>query len=245
MALGNTSFTTQHGLNVIGNTEVQQDLKVFGSANVVGDLSVGGSMVFSANVIGNFIPDVSGRALGNTSARWEMYANSLNVSNTSSFNGTVSPTANGVQLGTADNRWFAYTTNINVSNSAVVSNNVSISNNLTVSGGATIGAALSIQSNSVVYANATPGQTVVDTFSASTYRTTKYLVEAKDNTTGYMSTEMLIVHDGSTVYLNEYATINTVATFVTYDADISGGNVRLLATPSSNATIKVARTSII
>lgn len=244
MATGNTKFTTQHGLSVVGNTEVEQDLVVFGAANIVGDLTVGGSMVFSANIVGNFMPDVSGRALGNTSNRWEIYANSLNVSNTTTFNGDTLPSANGVSLGSDSKRWFLYSTNINVSNTVTVSNNVSISNVLTVSVRAAVGSSLSIQSNNTVYANATPGQTVVDSFPSSTYRTTKYLIEVKNATTGYMSEELLLTHDGTTVYLTEYALVNTVATFCTFDADISGGNVRLLATPTTNATFKVARSML-
>lgn len=240
MTIGNTKFTTQHGLNVVGNTEIEQDLKVFGAANIVGDLTVGGSMVFSANIIGNFMPDVSGRALGNTTNRWELTANSLNVSNTVTLNGGVYPTANGVLLGDDSTRWFLYATGINVANTVSVTNNVSISNVLTVSVRASIGSSLSIQSNSVTYANTTAGQTVVDSF-PNTYRTTKYLVEVKNATTGYMCEELLLTHDGTTAFLTEYALVNTVATFCTFDADISGGNVRLLATPSSNATFKVAR----
>jgi hypothetical protein len=111
---------------------------------------------------------------------------------------------------------------------------------LTVSVRAAVGPTLSVQSTNTVYANAVAGQTIVDTFS-TTYRTTKYLIEVKNATTGYMSEELLLTHDGTTVFLTEYAVVNTVATFCTFDADISAGNVRLLATPTTNATFKVAR----
>jgi hypothetical protein len=240
MATGNTKFTTQHGLYVVGNTEVEQDLKVTGSANIVGDLTVGGSMVFSANIIGNFTPDVSGRALGNTTSRWELFANSADFANTTTFRGTSAPSTNSISLGTVDNRWFVYATNINVSNTVTISNNTTISNTLTVSVRAAVGSSLSVQSNSTVYANAVVDETVVDTFS-TTYRTAKYLIEVKNATTGYMSQELLLTHNDATVFLTEYAVVNTVATFCTFDADISGGNVRLLATPTTNATFKVAR----
>lgn len=244
MATGNTKFTTQHGLYVVGNTEVEQNLKVTGSANIVGDLTVGGSMVFSANVIGNFIPDTSGRSLGNTSARWEVFANSADFANTTTFRNTAAPNANSVSLGTTDARWFLYGTDVDVANSATISNNATISNTLTVSVRAAIGPSLSLQSNSTAYANAVVGQTVVDAFSATSYRTAKYLIQIKDATTGYMAEELLLTHDGSTVFMTEYGVVNTVATFCTFDADISGGNVRLLATPTSNATFKVARTML-
>jgi hypothetical protein len=245
MAAGNTKFKAEHGLLVVGNTEIEQSLLVSGSANVVGDLTVGGSVVFSANVTGNFIPDVSGRALGNTSNRWNMFANSLNASNTATFNGSVLPTANGVLLGDTSTRWFAYATSIDVSNNATVANTLTVSNTASVTTRVNIGSVLTIQSNTVAYTNATPGQTVVDSYASATYRSSKYLIETKNATTGYQLTELLLTHDGTTVFLTEYGAANTVTLFCTFDADISAGNVRLLATPTSNATFKIARTTIL
>jgi hypothetical protein len=243
MATGNTQFTTQHGLYVIGNTEIEQDLKVTGSANIAGDLTVSGSMVFSANIVGNFTPDVSGRSLGNTSARWELYANSADFANTATFRGAATPLANGVTLGTTSARWFAYVTDVNVSNTATISNNATVSNTLTVTVRSNVGPSLTFQSNSTTYANAVVGQTVVDSF-ANTFKTAKYLIQIQDSSTGYMSEELLLIHDGTTAFLTEYAVVNTVATFCTFDADISAGSVRLLATPTSNATFKIARTML-
>lgn len=245
MATGNTKFKAEHGLLVVGNTEIEQDLMVTGSANIAGDLTVSGSMVFSANIIGNFLPDTSGRALGSSSQRWEVWANSLNASNTATFNGDTVPTANGVLLGDSDSRWYLYSTNIDTSNSVSVSNNVTVSNAVTANVRVIVGPAMAIQSNTVAYTNTTPGQTIVDTFSATTYRTTKYLIEVKNASTGYMAEELLLTHDGTTVTITEYAVVNSVALFCTFDADINAGNVRLLATPTSNATFKIARTMIV
>ncbi len=245
MATGNTKFKAEHGLLVVGNTDIEQNLLVSGSANVVGDLTVGGSVVFTANVTGNFIPDVSGRALGNTTNRWEMYANTLNVSNTATFAGNTQPSANGIILGGTSNRWFAYATSIDVSNNATVANTLTVSNTANITTRVNVGSVLTIQSNTVAYTNTTPGQTVVDSYASATYRSSKYLIEVKNATTGYQLSELLLTHDGSTVFLTEYGTANTVALFCTFDADISAGNVRLLATPTTNATFKVARTTII
>lgn len=241
MATGNTKFTTQHGLQVVGNTEIEQDLKVLGSANVIGDLTVGGSMVFSANVVGNFIPDISGRALGNTSQRWEVYANSLNVANTATFAGEASPTTNSISLGSTSARWFAYTTDVNVSNVVSVSNNVIISNNISVANVAFIGPALAVQSNSATYNAVIPTQTVIDSYPRDSFRTAKYLIQVRNATTGFMASELLLTHDGTTVFITEYGVVNSVATFCTFDADINSGFVRLLATPTTNATFRVAR----
>jgi hypothetical protein len=174
-----------------------------------------------------------------------VFANSLNASNTATFNGSVLPTANNVLLGDTGTRWFAYATSIDISNNATVSNTLTVSNTASITTRVNVGSVLTLQSNTLAYTNATPGQVTVDSYASATYRTSKYVIEVKNATTGYQVSELLLTHDGSTVFLTEYAVVNSVATFCTFDADISTGNVRLLATPTSNATFKVARTTII
>lgn len=84
----------------------------------------------------------------------------------------------------------------------------------------------------------------VDTFSKDLYRTAKYIVQASTST-DYHATEILLIHDGSTVTMTEYGTIFTNASLATFDADITNGNVRLLCTPAnSNTTVKVQRITV-
>ena len=50
-------------------------------------------------------------------------------------------------------------------------------------------------------------------------------------------TKLLITHDGTTAVATQYGEVNTATAMATYDVDISGGNVRILATAaSSNST---------
>ena len=80
-------------------------------------------------------------------------------------------------------------------------------------------------------------QTAIATFSATTYSGAKIVVTAKDGNNRYIS-ELLITHDGSTAVATEYGQVATGSTLATYDVDINGGDVRLLATPAStNPTI--------
>ena len=52
-------------------------------------------------------------------------------------------------------------------------------------------------------------------------------------------TEILLIHDGTTPSITEYGTIFTGASAeATFDADISTGNVRLLATPASTDSME-------
>lgn len=88
---------------------------------------------------------------------------------------------------------------------------------------------------------------VVDTFSASSIRTAKYVVQITDNANSeYQSSEVLLIHDGSTVTFTQYGSIKTGSTTLgTVDADINSGNVRLKVTPTySNSTIKTVRTAV-
>ena len=90
----------------------------------------------------------------------------------------------------------------------------------------------------------TSADQVIDTFSATTYRTAKYLVQFS-HAPSYHSTEVLLVHDGTTVYMTEYAEVKTDSNLGTIDADISGGNVRLKVTPAlTNTGVNVTRINV-
>jgi len=86
-----------------------------------------------------------------------------------------------------------------------------------------------------------------DSFSASTFRTTKYLVQVRQTgTSNFYSAEVLVLHDGTNVYLTQYGTLNTeISPVSSIDADINSGNVRLLITPAvSDTTTKISRISL-
>ena len=71
--------------------------------------------------------------------------------------------------------------------------------------------------------------------SATTYRTLKVLVQIKSGT-NFHATEILLTHDGTTVYMTEYATIFSNSSLAFFDADISGGNIRLLIDPNQSTS---------
>lgn len=86
--------------------------------------------------------------------------------------------------------------------------------------------------------------TAVDSWSATTYNTAKYLVQMKSGTDIHVI-EVLVTVDGSNnVYITEYAEIISNTSIGTTDADYSAGNVRLLVTGSNGVVVKVSRTLI-
>jgi hypothetical protein len=101
-----------------------------------------------------------------------------------------------------------------------------------------------IETNSAT--TTTTDQTSIDSFSASTYRSAKYQIQITRDSE-YQVTEISIVHDGTDSYGTEYATLKTGSTLATFSTDVSGGNVRLLATPTSTSSsvFKFTKTTIV
>jgi hypothetical protein len=89
-------------------------------------------------------------------------------------------------------------------------------------------------------------QTSIATFTAATFSGAKLVVTAKDGSNRYIS-ELLITHNGTTAVATEYGQVATSSALATYDVDINGGNVRLLATPVSTnpTTFKVMKLLLI
>jgi len=116
----------------------------------------------------------------------------------------------------------------------------------------TIGAA---SATSVAFANgiirsgtlttsATTADQVLDSISATTYRSVKYQIQITSGS-DYHVTEVAVVHDGTTAYITEYGTITTATSLASFDADISSGNLRLLTTPVNAVTVyKVMATTV-
>lgn len=88
-------------------------------------------------------------------------------------------------------------------------------------------------------------ETVVDTWSATTYSSAKYLIQLKKNS-DIETVEVLVMVDGNNnVYLTVYANMISNTSLGTINADYLSGNVRLLVTATNAATsVKVHETYI-
>lgn len=90
----------------------------------------------------------------------------------------------------------------------------------------------------------TTSATLVDKFSSNDYRSARYNVQMTYGT-DYHVTEVMVLHDGTDVYINEYGTIYTNSSLGTVSADMVNGYVRLLVTPTnSNTVVKGHRMTI-
>ena len=85
----------------------------------------------------------------------------------------------------------------------------------------------------------------VASVSATVNRSATFQVQVTSGTQYHMTT-INVIHDGTNAFLSEYGTIRTGAILATFDADISGGNLRLRVTPTSTAStvFKLSKTTI-
>ena len=92
--------------------------------------------------------------------------------------------------------------------------------------------------------SATTADQVLDSIAVATYRSVKYQISITSGS-AYHMTEVSVIHDGTGAYITEYGTVLTGVSLASFDADISGGNLRLLTTPVNAVTVyKVMATTI-
>lgn len=86
------------------------------------------------------------------------------------------------------------------------------------------------------YLSSNTSDITIDTFSSSSLRTAKYIVQANTQTE-YQATELLLIHDDSQAYITEYGTVfSGNSAFFSLSASVSGGTVSLIATPTESGT---------
>ena len=69
----------------------------------------------------------------------------------------------------------------------------------------------------------------------ATYRSVEYTIQATEGS-NFHTVKILALHDGSTAYHTEYGSIFNNVGVSTYNVDVSGGKIRLLASPTSAST---------
>ena len=90
----------------------------------------------------------------------------------------------------------------------------------------------------------TTSATTVATHAVATFRSVNYKVQITQGT-NYHTSEVNVIHDGSTADITEYGTLFTGSSLGSLTAAISSGNLLLQFTPGSNAscTVKVMSTA--
>ena len=197
-----------------------EDLVVNGDARVTGILTVGsGSITLNPNT--KSIEGIEEIIIG--------IANTITIKQDSE-GGIEFTDQSGEQKSVGIGTTVSINTSGIITATSFVGNSITFDNGLISSG---------------VTTTTTTSESSIDSFSASTYRSAKYQIQITQGST-YHTTEVSIAHDGSDSYGTEYGTIKTGSSLASFNTDISGGNVRLLATPasSSSTVFKLIRTLI-
>ena len=88
-----------------------------------------------------------------------------------------------------------------------------------------------------------PFATTIYQFSETVYNSAELVITATDGTNRHI-TKLLVIHDGTTAFATEFATIYTNASLATYDVSLSGGNVivNAIAASSNSTTYNISAT---
>lgn len=225
------------GGNTSSNTDVY--LRVYPDSN--GTLSFEGSagQLFSItnDLTGSIfsVNDVSGIPLIDVNVTSQLISIAPNYGNVSigSSNANNKLTVGGNVLAQFFYGNGAFLTGISAggggSGSGVVNNTLTFTNS-------------SIFSNTVV-TNSNTSQ-ILDVFSTSTWRSANYIITMNTTPSLFHTTQIALLHDGTTAYITEYGTVFTSNNLAIFDATIVSGNVRLNVVPSvAVTTINFVRTT--
>lgn len=236
------------GANTITATTIRG-----GSANSTGSITIASNTTIATS---NATIFANTRIYANSTVDVANFIGNSTVTNTT-FNSTLfNINSNVAVVGTS----HALAGNVNFDsgtlfvdslNNRVGFGSVAPTTTVTVNGSVFIANSLTIDhsyrnANSVVLRNASLSSPVtIDTFSTSSFRSGKYVLTITDDTSPavFQTSEILLLQDGTTSYVTEYAVVRNASTLGTFTADISSGNARLLITPTvGNSTIKFTRT---
>jgi hypothetical protein len=124
-----------------------------------------------------------------------------------------------------------------------LSPDVTIAGDLTVTGNDIIITHGAFTSDTLT-TSATTADQVLLTAATASFRTVKATISITSGT-AYQAVEILVMHDGTNAYFTTYADIRSGANLATFNADVSGGNLRLLTTPvNAVTTYKVVRHAV-
>jgi hypothetical protein len=184
-------------------------------------------------------------------------AKNLIVGTTATINGnsTLLGTLNVGNIATLNSTVNSFSTG---SGALQVAGGVGIGQDVVVGGEMSIGSITSATvvtaffSNNSLYSSYTSnpitlvGQQSLDNFSATAWRSAKYLVQIVDGSKIHIE-EIMVFHDGTNVYKTEYAIMSNQGELGTFDVSIQSQQIYLLFTPApfpTNMVIKIVRTAL-
>ena len=205
-----------------------------------GVLKIGGTSVLSGTTLGSGVVNSSLTAVGTiTTGTWSGLFGAVSGANlTNLTSGNLTGTIPSTVLGNST---------VYVGTTAVALNRASAIQSLTgISGVLYATATGNIYSDTPMQVTvATTSLTALDTWSISNYRSAEYLIQITQGA-NYQTSKVVIVQDGTTTYMTEFAVLETNGPLATFTSAVSGGSAQLDVTMGSatSATINIKRTLI-
>ena len=265
-AIGAGTSSTVGTVTSVGGTGTVAGLTLSGTVTASGNLTLGGTLSTPVSTINDSTTVGQNLVkLTNPSAVTFLRVNADNTVSTldaatfrtaigaGTGNGTL--TAESDTLATVTGRGATTATAITLTNATnatststgalVVTGGVAVNADLLVKGQIidTSSAGIIITASDTIQTTlATVTTTATDTWAIGTYRAVKYLVQITQGSS-YQISELMVLHNGTTTTMTEYAVLETGAALGTFTSDISAGNARLLVTMASatSATINIKR----
>jgi len=242
-------FYTDLGMETAG------DLQVDGNTTITGNLTVNGSSVTVESTTTSVADSLIELAKGNTTndtldiGIYGNYNDGLSDGGASEFTGLFRDAT--------DSTWKLFdglevepTSTVNVSGTNYALADLTLGDlnatTLTTTDSIAFNGVSNISTGSVT--TTSTSATNLDTFAIGVYRSAQYIVSISDATgSDYQSTELMVIHDGTTPSISQYGTVLTDGELATFAVDINSGSLRVRITPASNnsTVFKFKRTLIV
>ena len=241
VTVSGTPMVSGRGDTMTGALNVANNLVVTGTVGVTGLTSLTTANTSGLATLNSLTVSNNANVIGNIILTGDIAINNGNIVSTAGTFNVVDANTTTLNIGGAATslRIGATSGAATIRNSTVVITNNGIIGNMNTNTSITI--ANNSQRQTTVSISSSAAQFTIDTFSSTVYRSAKYFIQLTSGTS-YYATELLVIHDGTNVYLTQSNEIWNTARLGYFDASISAGTLSILCTPvNSSTTVRLLR----
>jgi hypothetical protein len=238
---GGTPMVSGKGDTMTGALNVANNLVVTGTVGVTGATTLTTLQTSGLATLNNLTVTNDANVTGHIILTGDIALNGGDIFSTAGTFNLVDANTTVMNIGGAATslRIGATTGAATIRNATVVVTNNGIVGNMNVNTSITF--ANNTQQQTATAISGSTAQFTIDSFSSTVYRSAKYFIQLTSSTS-YYATEMLVIHDGTTVYTTLYNEIWNTARLGYFDASITAGTLSVLCTPvNATTTVRLLR----